>query len=103
MIIWKGWGFLSPLIAVAFFFAGAFVGHHLIGTAPKQSGAHYGAAFGLMVAAVANWFIGRSLNRTARESKANVLNRHSFFFISMEWWSIVMLLVSINQLNVARE
>jgi len=103
MIVWKGWGILSVLVAAATFFAGAYIGDALIGSAPHSSGVRYGAAFGLAIGAVVNWFIGRSLNQPKREAAAGVFNRHSLFFVPMEYWSIALLLVSIVSLQMARE
>jgi hypothetical protein len=103
MIIWKGWGFLSVVIAAAFFFAFGYLGHLIIGESPHRNGVQYGAAVGLVIAAVVNWFVGRSLNRGNRTAGANVFSRHSLFFVSMEYWSIAMVLGSITFLLSARE
>jgi len=100
MIIWRGWGVLSVVIAAACFFAFGYLGHLTIGS---KSGAQFGVAIGLVIAAVVNWFVGRSLNSGRRETKANVLNRHSLFFIPMEWWSVAMVFGSIAFLQLARE
>ena len=87
MIIWKGWGFLSVVIAVALALACAGFGD----TLDRREGGRYGMAVGFAIAAVVNWFLGRWLNSVKREVKAGVLNRHSLFFIPLEWWSVVML------------
>jgi hypothetical protein len=88
MIFWRGWGILSPFIAIAGFFAGAaFVG----GLGLPRGLANYPIPAGLLVAAVGNWFLGRWLNQSRREAQAGAINRHSLFFVPMEWWSVVML------------
>lgn len=102
MIIFRGFGILSVLIAAAFAFAFAFLGN-LFPSGPHQNNVQYGVALGLCVAAVANWFFGRHLNSGMREAKVNVLKRHSLFFLPMEYWSLAMLLGAIFFMAVARE
>jgi hypothetical protein len=93
-MIWKGLGFLTFLLAIAGM-AGFFFFEH------GSRGAGLSAGAGLAVAAVANWYIGRALNKPLREAKANVFRRHSLYFIAMEWWSVPMLLMAIAALRLA--
>lgn len=76
MIVWQGWGVLTLVIAGGTLALTGALFNSVIPTA-------YGLPLGLVVAAVANWFIGRWLNR----GKA----RHKLFWIAMEWWSIALL------------
>jgi xanthine/uracil permease len=92
MVIWKGWGILSLLLAVAGVFAGVALGGGVFGS--REVG-RYAVVGGLVVAAVANWFVGRSLNQSRRDANASALNRHSLFFIPMEWWSAIMLVCAV--------
>lgn len=89
MVIWKGWGILSLIIAVAGGVLGGFLGDQIIRL--KYPTSLYPVAVGLVVAAGLNWFVGRALNKSRREAGAAVANRHSLFWIAMEWWSVVML------------
>ena len=82
MIIWKGWGILTLVIAVIPISVG-----HLIGPA--------GAGIGLLVAAGVNWFVGQSFNRPLREAGLGAGQRHTLFWIPMEWWSIAMAALAI--------
>lgn len=102
MLVFRGFGILSVFIAFGFAFAFAYLGY-LFPSVPHANFFQYGVALGLSVAAVVNWFVGRSLNNGMREAKENVLKRHSLFFLPMEWWSVAMLLGSIFFLSVARE
>ena len=89
MIIWKGWG----ILALVFAFAGGVLGMVLSEQVMRNKGptALYWVAAGLVVAAIANWVAGRALNRSRREAGAALTNRHSLFWIAMEWWSVAML------------
>lgn len=98
MIIWKGWGFLSILIALA----GAVIGTIMTGLFDHGGRSQaLGIALGLVMAAVANWFVGRALNRSRREGNAGAFNRHSLFFMPMEWFSAAMLVGAIFVFVVA--
>jgi hypothetical protein len=95
MIIWKGWGFLSVIIAIV----GAIIGGLIAEQIGGPTSFRRGMAFGFVVAAVANWFIGRALNQSRREGGAGVFNRHSLFFMPMEWSSGLMLFGAIFYYN----
>jgi hypothetical protein len=59
MIIWRGWGVLALLIAGL----GGGAGTALAGTlGVDTSEPNAGTAFGLLLAAVAIWFVGARLN-----------------------------------------
>ena len=86
MLIWRGWGILVPLISVlALLLAVPFSGE----------AAKYGLAFSQAVAAIAIWFVGKSLNgkpgriMVDQETGETVelKSKHSFFFINMEYWA----------------
>lgn len=76
MIVWHGWGVLTVLIAAM---ALALGGAVLKGTMPEA----YAMATALAIGAVANWFVGRWLNRGGA--------RHKLFWVPMEWWSLALL------------
>ena len=54
----------------------------------------YAAAAILLLAAVANWLIGHTLNRPLRDARWR--DRHSLFWIPMEWWSLVFIGIAIT-------
>jgi hypothetical protein len=93
VIIWKGWGVLAVLLAVAGFFAGILISDNSFMRGTPQ--ATYPVAAGMVIAAAINWFAGRALNRTRREVEVSKFNRHSLFWIPMEWWSLPMAFVAI--------
>ena len=97
MIIWKGWGFLAIPIAVGLAFLGGYLGYLVgapFGVDTEKFSTRFGMAVGCTVAAVVNWFFGRWLNHSRREAQAGVLNRHSLFWIAMEYWSVPMLIAA---------
>jgi hypothetical protein len=82
MIFWRGAGiftFIIFLLAVAAIWAENEVLH--IRSAALSAGT-------MAVAGVANWFAGNALNRDMREAGTSPFQRHSFFFLPMEWWSL---------------
>lgn len=83
MLIWRGWGILSPIIAAApvVVVNGSKMGNIVAGV-------------GLVLAALLNWFLGQWFNRPLREADFDFGRRHSFFWIPMEWWSVAMLFFS---------
>ena len=97
MLIWKGLGILVPLFVVlSLILAVPFTG----------DAAKYGLAFSQLVAAAAIWWTGRALNaRPGRllhdpqtgetvELKAT----HSFFFIKMEYWAVLVVSLGVAML-----
>jgi hypothetical protein len=87
MIIWKGWGILTLVIAVVATAMGALI-------SPG------GAGLGLLVGAGVNWFVGQNLNRPLREAGLGSGQRHTLFWIPMEWWSIAMAALAIAGIAV---
>jgi hypothetical protein len=95
MIFWKGWGILALLIGAAGFFGGILLGDALFRRTQNVQVTYLVGAAALLVAATVNWFAGRALNRTRREAGASAFNRHSLFWIPMEWWSVPMLIMAV--------
>lgn len=79
MIVWKGWGILTPLIVVSAVVTGTL------------TGGPYGAIGGSLVAAIVNWVVGQNFNRPLREAGVGPGRRHTFFWVPMELWSIAFL------------
>lgn len=101
MIVWRGWGILAVLIAAIGLFGGVFVGVKLLGSGSGWDGGRIGIAIGLAIAAVANWFVGKSVNDNLRLQGVTAIKRHTLFFIPMQWWSIAMVMGSIFYLQAA--
>ena len=90
MIIWRGWGFLAFLYAFAAFAMVMMVTDALVpgGNLPFLFGS------GLLLAAVATWFTGLLLNQSGPRRKLaavnELTNRHTFFFIPLQYWGFVL-------------
>ena len=89
MIIWRGWGIL-----VAFFLAAALIGsEYLCRTylAPDYTKTHHWPmAAALAAAGLASWVIGGIVNRDDQ----GYGNIHHLYFIPMQWWGGLLLLVA---------
>lgn len=92
MIIWSGWGFFTAIL----FFAGIFVG-------VEAFGQEYGDVIGLTLAAAINFALGRFLNNPSKDrivldevsgERIALKKRSTFFFIPMEWWSVLMIVAA---------
>lgn len=102
MIIWSGWGLLTLVIAVGMGGLVAALTGSAMGLADHARFTGLPLAVGLLAAAAVNWWAGRRLNaRPGRElvdpttGETVVLRqRHSLFFVPMEWWSVVLLLAA---------
>ena len=88
MIIWRGWGILTVVIAGITVGAAAIldVKYNLLGPWVMVALALAGG--------LANWFIGRSLNRPLELVGIGYWKRHWLLFIQMEWWSALFFLLS---------
>ncbi len=93
MLIWTGWGILCPILL----FGGIFLGEDFIHET-------YGDGIGLAIAAVVNFFIARKVNNPANDrivvdeqtgERLAIKKRSTLFWIPMEWWSAVMLVLSV--------
>lgn len=93
MIIWKGYGFLVLVIALAI---GATVSliFGKIGSTEDT-----GAAFGAIISAVVIWFVGNKLNAPSKDrvmidkkTGQEVIFKadNSLFFIKMQYWAFIV-------------
>jgi hypothetical protein len=85
MLIFRGFGILVVPVAVGCQLA-AQIGLDTVMRRPNT------VAFGWATAAVACWFLGRKLNGPDGSKQ------HSFFFIPVEWWSVVLLAAALVNL-----
>lgn len=105
MIIWKGWGILVvaiavPLAAVSALIAGS-IGEAVLGPQDVDIIEPLGAAVGLAIAAIAVFILGRWMNAPVpgydpqTGQPVYFKNRHTLFFIPMQWWSFVLLAIAL--------
>jgi len=47
----------------------------------------------LAAGCVVTWLVGRAFNRPLEEAGVPFSQRHSFFFIPIEWWSVPYVVV----------
>ena len=93
MIIWKGYGFLVLVIAVA-------IGATISFTFGKiGSTEDMGAAVGALISSIVIWFVGNKLNAETKNrimidkqtGKEFVIKPdHSMFFIKMQYWAFII-------------
>ncbi|WP_462264557.1 hypothetical protein [Mucilaginibacter sp.] len=98
-IVWRGYGFLVPLIALVVV---AVV--HLLFNALFSTVQPWGICLGLAAAAAALWFTGIRLNsplknRTVVDKATGqeflITPSHSFFFIKIQYWAYIAAAVAI--------
>jgi len=97
MVIWTGWGFLALVVAAVGLGAAASLGRLVSGT-PGEIPV-FVPPLGFAIAGVANYLLGRRLNRDAVQvlidprtrEPVHVDRRHTLFFIRVEHWGIALL------------
>lgn len=101
IVVWSGLGFLVPLIAAVALVAAVLVA----GAFGKASGPTFGVAYAVFggLAALVIWRLGRRLkgvgSRALVDEKTGerivLRRRDTFFFISMEYWAIVVAVLAL--------
>ncbi len=97
MIVWNGLGILVPIIAFLFFLVANLAADGLLGEGFYESHGWPKLAAAL-VGAVSIWFLGRYLNSRGTRTlideetgeKVVLGNKHSLFFLKMEYWAFVL-------------
>lgn len=94
LIIWRGYGFLVPLITIL------IVGvTSVVFTSVFKPTQPYGVCIGAFAAAAALWFAGNSFNSPAKDrvmidkltgQEFILKHNHSFFFIKMQYWAYIV-------------
>lgn len=103
MIIWQGWGILVVLIGALFTVPLGFGAASLLGS----DSAGIGAGTGLILSAVAVYLAGSKLNAPVQgyhpSTGQPVLhrNRHTFFFVPMQYWGFVLPVAGIAAIATA--
>ncbi|KNY26136.1 hypothetical protein [Pseudobacteroides cellulosolvens] len=101
MIIWSGWGILTPVIVMLMALIGGGIGSIFLGNAGSK-GNWFIDVF-IVLSSVIIWKVGKYFNRNANEVYANqatgetrrVGNRHTFFFIPMQYWAVGVIILEI--------
>lgn len=100
MLIWTGWGILLLPITIVSIGLTIFIWSDVLGlneTTPFISNFWYLLAFSL--AGVLAWYVGKRLNRPSNDQvyihkqtgqEVQFRARHSFFFIRLEYWGIIL-------------
>jgi hypothetical protein len=83
-IIWRGYGFLMPLI----WLAGLLATYGLVGHQTYESHAWPKVLAGIVTAIAIGW-TGATLNQNRPAG-----NKHTFFFMNMEAWAVVSLVIA---------
>ncbi|OPH58969.1 hypothetical protein BC351_21775 [Paenibacillus ferrarius] len=105
MVIWKGWGILAVLMAMAGFVIGMMIESAIYGS---SKGILHGWPYTLtlIAAAVGIWFSGKALNKSAgrvlvdpqTNQQFKMGTPHTLFFIPMQYTSFVLGLIAILML-----
>jgi len=99
LIIWRGYGFLVPIIAIAVI---AVISISV--SAVFKADPLIGMSLGAFAAAAAVWFTGKKFNDPAKNrivvDKATgqeflITQNHSLFFIKMQYWAIPLALLGV--------
>lgn len=97
ILIWRGYGFLAPAVAIAGFVAFILLGPY-IPLSPHVAGIILCA-----ICAVALWRLGKRLNDPLRDrilldsrtgQTVRLIDRHDFFWIKLEYWAALPALLA---------
>lgn len=92
MIVWTGWGILGLLLGGLGIGAGTGIAASL---GVPTDDVNWGTSLGLILAAVAVWYLGQRLNRPVdgyhpkTGEPVKLRNRHTLFFIPMQYWALI--------------
>ncbi|WP_411680960.1 hypothetical protein [Clostridium thailandense] len=101
MIIWNGLGILAPIIAFASLVLTEYSVEILFNNQNYYQEHGWPKFLAFLIAGILCFFIGRALNKNNskiyidKETGKEILikKRHSFFFINMEYWAIIFLII----------
>ena len=105
-IIWRGWGILTPILALVIWFLPLALIEGVLGHATYS---HYDrplSFFFALLAAGAIWVVGKTLNgvpgRTLIDPRTGgqviLRKHHDLFYIPMQWWAIPTVLLGVLSL-----
>lgn len=100
MLIWRGWGILVIVLAGVFLVGTQLIVNAVFGADMYRA---WMGGIGLLLAAVAVWFLGRRLNgrpgRTlvdqATGQRMVLRRKHDLFFIKMEYWAPILAVLGV--------
>mgnify|MGYP000166731658 CR=1 FL=1 len=103
MIIWSGFGFLAALIPIATLVLGGVLCKWVTGDDTLYDNNLLLRLFSFGLASLLVWFLGKRLNGRpgkilidpATGQPVILKQRHSLFFIPMEYWAFVIALIAI--------
>jgi hypothetical protein len=106
MIIWSGWGFLAAVIGFGCVLLSEFGVEAAMNDDQYYQNNGWPKLVALLVAAVIVWPIGRTLNRPRPEREITLPNTgervvvqsgggHSLFFIPMQYWAPLFVVLGI--------
>ena len=95
MIVFQGFGFLAPILMVLGQITAYETLQSLTGAQTPENTTN---GLGMLLAAPVVWLLGRWLNRdpgralvdTRTGEQVRLRNRHTLFFLAMEWWGVVL-------------
>lgn len=96
MIVWQGLGFLAVLIPALLLV--------LLGMIEKTMPVPHGNEIVTLLSAIAVWFIGKYLNSMPGKvlidpetnQKVELKEKHTIFWVPMQWFSIILLAITVN-------
>ncbi|HZE87409.1 MAG TPA: hypothetical protein VE090_04345 [Methylomirabilota bacterium] len=100
--IWTGWGIVVPLLVGAAFVLTQTLGNAIFGPYFYETN-DWTKVFAVILASISMWFLGRYLNkrpgRTLIDKKTGhevvFKKNHTFFFIKVEYWAIIVPILAI--------
>jgi len=99
LIVWSGYGFLSAVIFVAGTVAGLVLDENVTAVG------NYGIVLGLLLAAGVNWAVGIRFNNPSKDKElidpktggcVMLRRRHTLFWIPMQYWSVLPLVLAVS-------
>ncbi len=102
LVIWRGYGFMVPVVFIFFVIVLKLLEENLFGPAFKPY-FHYGMAAVAVCSAATVWFVGRHYNGAAPRELVDpktgqtvlLRQKHSLFFIPMEYWAIALVALAV--------
>jgi hypothetical protein len=99
MIIWRGLGILVPIIVGVLTVCTSFLVNLIMKNEDYSKWHYWPKALGVVIAAVAVWFVGKYLNsrpgkvvvEKATGKEIVLRKRHDLFYLKFEYWAFILL------------
>jgi hypothetical protein len=103
MLIWKGYGFLVPLITFFICFLMEY-SLELVFFKGYYSLQKWPISLALIIAAIPVWFLGKRLNKNSERilldpktgEEVKLVSTHSLFWIRMEYWAPILIALGVR-------